>query len=57
MAAGISISELERRAATSRSRIHEYENDSGSPTVAVANRILRGINLTLALRPLEETHE
>lgn len=50
LAAGISVSELARRARTSRSRIYEYENGKVSPTVAAANRLLRCIDLTLVIR-------
>ncbi|MCH9700058.1 MAG: helix-turn-helix domain-containing protein [Actinomycetia bacterium] len=49
--AGMSIAELARLAATSRSLIHAYENGTVSPSVARAQTLLDHLNHTLSVTP------
>lgn len=47
--AGLSISELARRAATSRAAVHAYEDGTRIPSVSTAQRLLACTGHTLSV--------
>lgn len=49
--AGLSVSEVARRARTSRSAIHAYESGEVSPSLATAQRVLAAAGHELVVVP------
>ena len=50
--AGLSISEVARRAGTSRAAISSYESGVVSPSLETAQRVLATLGCTLVVNPL-----
>ena len=55
--AGLTISEVARRAGTSRAAIHSYETGGVSPSLDTAQRVLATIGCALVVQPSTERGE
>ncbi|MGV8846077.1 helix-turn-helix domain-containing protein [Tessaracoccus sp.] len=52
--AGLSVSEVARRARTSRAAVHAYETGEVSPSLETAQRVLAASGCTLTVQPAAE---